>query len=146
MILLQEIIKEDIFNLLLCIHYKFNIPLKELLDRYIPNFKIFTKIKRKRKKLPRKPTYKFSKESQCIARCWGGEESVLYNPLTKTWKYGHRCKRQKYGLNNYCMTHLKQARANKNGLPGHGDYNKPPPHLHYYKYKKKIEKRFKIKY
>jgi hypothetical protein len=141
--LLQKIIIEDIFNLLLCIHLKFNIPLNLLLKRYIPNFKIITKIKRKRTKLPRKSTYKFNDIARCMARCWGGEKSVKYNMADKKWTYGYRCKRHKYGLNNYCITHLKQAK--KNGHPGHGDYNTTPPHLHYYKYKNKIEKRFKIK-
>ena len=142
---LQKIIKEDIFNLLLCIHYKFQIPLKILLDRYIPNFKIVTKIKRKRKKHTVKPLYKFKDNVRCQARCWGGEESVKYNPITKTWKYGTRCKKHIHNKEKYCLTHYNQSKKN-GGSPNHGDYDKPPPHLHYYKYKKKIEKRFKIKY
>lgn len=142
--LLNDIIKQDIFRLLFSIHYKFNIPLNELLKKYIPEISIEKKKpKRTRFNNKKKPRYKFTKNYQCRARCWGGKESVKYNVKTKTWTYGYQCSHQKFGLYDYCKLHLKQFK--KNGYPDHGNFDEVPPHLHYYKYKKKIEKRFKIK-
>lgn len=142
--ILEEILKQDIFNLLQCVSIKFNIPLNILLKRYIPNVKIYNKIKRKRTNYGKQPNFKFPNNYRCIARCWGGKKSVKYIVKDKKWIYGSQCKIHKYGLTNYCLTHLKQVK--KKGIPDHGDFDKPVPHNHYLKYQNKIENKFKITY
>ena len=140
--ILEQIIKQDILSLLKFISIKFNIPINLLLERYIPKLKIYKRIKRNRNNI-RKPSFKFPNKYRCLARCWGGKDSVKYIVKDNTWVYGSRCKRRKYGLTNYCQTHLKQVKIN--GFPKHGDFNTPPPHNHYLKYKNKIEKNLNIK-
>jgi hypothetical protein len=141
---LEEILKQEIFNLLQCISSKFNIPLNILLKRYIPNVIIYNKIKRKRTNYGKQTNFKFPNNYRCNARCWGGQKSVKYIVNDKKWIYGSRCKIHKYGLTNYCLTHLKQVK--KKSIPNHGDFDKPVPHNHYLKYKNKIENKFKITY
>ena len=141
--LIEDILKQDIFNLLQAISIRFNLPLKLLLERYIPNVKIYKKIKRKRSNYGKKAPFQFPNKYRCIARCWGGKDSVKYIVKNKKWIYGTQCKIHKYGTTNYCLTHLKQVK--KKGHPEHGDFDKPPPHNHYLKYQNKIEKRFQIK-
>lgn len=141
--LLEEILKQDIFTLLQHVSIEFNIPLDLLLKRYIPKVKVYKKIKRKRTDYGKKPAFQFPNKYRCIARCWGGKESVKYIVKDKRWVYGTQCKIHKFGTTNYCLTHLKQVK--KKGTPEHGDFDKAPPHNHYLKYKNKIEKKFKIK-
>ena len=80
---------------------------------------------------------------QCKARCWGGKKYVKYNPIKKKWTYGFQCTRNSMPNSDFCLTHHKLS-LKTNGLP-HGLFNQKVPHYHYYKYKKKIETRFKIK-
>ena len=141
--LLEKILQEDILILLKHISIKFNIDINLLLERYIPNIKLYKKIKIKRLNYIRKPLFKFPNKYRCMARCWGYKESVKYIVKDKKWIYGTQCKKRKFGLTNYCQIHLKQVK--KKGIPEHGDFNNPPPHNHYLKYKNKIEQKFKIK-
>lgn len=141
---IEEILKQDIFNLLQCVSNEFNIPLNILLKRYIPKVKKYNKIKIKKTNYGRKPNFKFTNKYRCIARCWGGMKSVKYIVKNKKWIFGTQCRIHKYGLTNYCLTHLKQVK--KKGTPHHGDFDKPVPHNHYLKYKNKIENKFKINY
>ena len=68
---INEILNQDIFNLLLSIHYKLNIDLNELLTKYMPNISIEKhKEKKTRIKKDRKERYKFEEDYQCKARCW----------------------------------------------------------------------------
>jgi hypothetical protein len=138
--ILEEILKQDIFNLLQHVSIKFNLPLNLLLKRYIPTLNVYKKIKRKRTDYGKKQSFKFPHKYRCIARCWGGKDSVKYIVKEKRWIYGTQCKIHKFGTTNYCLTHLKQVK--KKGIPEHGDYNKNPPHNHYLKYKNKIEQKF----
>jgi hypothetical protein len=140
--LLEEILRQDIFNLLQCVSIKFNIPLNILLKRYIPNIKPYKKIKRKRTDYGKKQCFNIPKDYKCIARCWGGKDSVKYIVKEKKWIYGTQCKIHKYGITNYCLTHLKQVK--KKGHPEHGDFDKKVHHNHYLKYKKKIELKFRL--
>jgi len=139
---LEEVIKQDIFKLLQCVSIKFHIPLNKLLERYIPNIEYYEKPKRIRTDYGREENYKIPKNYTCMARCWGGKQTVKYIVKDKKWVYGTRCKIHKFGTTNYCLTHLKQVR--KKGIPDHGDFDKPVPHNHYLKYKKKIENKFSI--
>ena len=147
--LLLNVINNDINNLLNEL-----IPLADaaynkdfIKNRYMPCVKIKKKKKRNfkinttRKKYVNH--YVPSCNYRCIARCWGGEESVKYDPFKKEWSYGTRCKRRRVNKSEFCQTHLKH----KNSMEGlrHGIYNLDPPHLHYLKYKRKIEKRYNIK-
>lgn len=140
---LEEVIKQDIFKLLQCISIRFNIPIDKLLKKYIPNVEYFEKPKRQRTNYGREENFKIPEKYTCVARCWGGKDTVKYIVKDKKWIYGTRCKIHKYGTTYYCLTHLKQVR--KNGIPDHGDFDKPVPHNHYLKYKNKIELKFSIK-
>jgi len=141
---LEEIIQKDIFNLLQHVSNNFDIPLNILLKRYIPTLEIYNKVKRQRTNYGKQPNYDFTDNHRCIARCWGGKESVKYIVKEKKWVFGTQCKIHKYGTTNYCLTHLKQVK--KKGHPEHGDFDKNVPHNHYIKYKNKIENKFSITY
>ena len=63
--------------------------------------------------------------NRCIARVWGGKDSVKKHG--SSWVCGHRCKRNRNNGNDFCQLHsIKQP---------HGIYNLVPPHNHYDKYK-----------
>jgi hypothetical protein len=144
---MNDIIIEDIKNMINSLNnnYKSKYSLEFLYERYIPNISIEKKTDKnikKRIKLKKKnkiPELKY----RCIARCWGGEKSVSYNPITKKWKYGYQCTRYK-SIDKFCLTHYKQFKSSI-GLT-HGIYTNEPPHPHYLKYKNKIESNFNIKY
>lgn len=126
-------INQDIYNLLYSLHITYNIDLYLLLNTYMPNI-----IFKNKKKITLQKS-----NNQCKARCWGGKKFVKYNPLTKKWTYGFQCKRKTIQNKQYCLTHYKLSlRTHK--LP-HGDFDSKVPHIHYNKYKQKIEKKFNIK-
>ena len=142
---MNDIIIEDIKNMIKSIHIESNYSLEFLYERYIPNISIEKKFEKKKKKITNSkkknniPELKY----RCIARCWGGEKSVNYDPINKKWTYGYQCTRYK-SIDTFCLTHYKQFKSNF-GLT-HGIFSEEPPHPHYLKYKYKIEKRFKVKY
>jgi len=133
--LFKKSINQDIYNLLYSLHVTYNIDLYLLLNTYIPNIQFKKTIKKQIIKKTNK---------QCTARCWGGKQFVKYNPLTKKWTYGYRCKRYSIINSQYCLTHHKLSLKSTH-LP-HGTYNSSVPHIHYLKYQKKIESQFNIKY
>ena len=145
---MNDIISEDINNLIVFLYsqYESKYSLEFLLKRYIPNISIEKKtVETKKKKI-----IKFKKKNsipinknRCKARCWGGLESVKYDPINKKWYYGKQCVRHKSN-GNYCLTHYKQS-ISSYGLH-QGNIDEEPPHPHYLKYKNKIEKKFNIKY
>jgi hypothetical protein len=144
---MNDIIIEDIKNMINSLYNNYNskYSLECLYERYIPNISIEKKSDtniKKRIKLKKKNTIPELKY-RCFARCWGGEKSVAYNPITKKWKYGYQCTRYK-SIDTFCLTHYKQFKSSV-GLT-HGIYSNDPPHPHYLKYKHKIESKFKIKY
>ena len=146
---INSIIKEDIYNLLYSLNYIYKINnLELLLKRYIPNITIEkTPIKKKKRKYTltkKKKSHSIpSYNNRCKARCWGGKQSIKYNPITKKWTYGTLCKKQKINGSNYCKIHHKQSLTSY-GLTN-GDFDSTPPHPHYNKYKNEIIKRFNIK-
>ena len=73
---------------------------------------------------------------RCMARCWGGEQSVKYDNINNTWSYGYQCKRRKQSDIDYCGIH--QSEIDK-GYLTHGRIDGDVPHPHYNKYKLKIE-------
>jgi hypothetical protein len=144
---MENVISEDIINLIKFLHNKYNskYSLEFLLNRYTPKISI-----EKNSTKPKKKIIKFKKKNyiphninRCKARCWGGEESVKYNPISKKWSYGTQCSRHKSN-GDYCLTHYKQS-VSSYGLH-QGNINEEPPHPHYLKYKNKIEIKFVIKY
>ena len=144
---MNDIIIEDIKNMINSLKNNYNCKynLEFLYERYIPNISIekkSVKTIKKRIKLKKKNNIPES-QYRCIARCWGGEKSVSYNPITKKWSFGYQCTRYKSN-NRFCLTHYKQYKSSR-GLT-HGIYSEPPPHPHYLKYKQKIELKFNIKY
>jgi hypothetical protein len=138
----SSIIIKDITNFIIKISNILDIPPHILLSRYLPQINTFKK-KKRTFILKKKNKYNFTNKYRCRARCWGGKSSVLYHIKTKQWSYGKQCSHHIYGLNQYCLTHLKQF--TKNGIPDHGNYDSSPPHMHYNKYKKKIEYKFCIR-
>lgn len=147
---MNEVIIQDINNLVESLYYTYNskFELNDLLKRYIPNISIEKKSekiknKKKIKCKKKKKNYIPHISNRCIARCWGGQSSVLYNPITKKWTYGRQCSRYK-SKGKYCLTHYKQSISSL-GLT-HGIFTDPPPHPHYLKYKNKIELKFNLKY
>jgi hypothetical protein len=143
---MNDIIIEDIKNMIQSLNNNYNskYSLEFLYERYIPNISIekkSVKISKKRIKLKKKnkiPELNY----RCIARCWGGEKSVSYNPITKKWTYGYQCTRHK-SIDTFCLTHYKQLKSSS-GLT-HGIFSDDPPHPHYLKYKHKIESKFNLK-
>ena len=144
---MDDIISEDINKLVnfLYINYNSEYSLEFLLNRYTPNISI-----EKKSTKPKKKLIKFKKKNciphnnnRCKARCWGGLESVKYDPINKKWFYGKQCSRHK-SHKNYCVTHYKQS-ISSYGLH-QGNIDEEPPHPHYLKYKNKIETKFNIKY
>lgn len=142
---LDEIIKNDLHNLCLSlIKYNKTLSIDFLKERYYPTILLKNKQIKKRKKYKTKINQIITSNNRCTARCWGGNKNnVKYNPIQKKWYYGTRCSRMKR-QSSYCLMHYKQSKASR-GLP-HGDYFKDPPHPHFYKYKRKIENRFNIRY
>jgi len=69
-------------------------------------------------------------EKRCIARTWGGKESVKYDEINNNWNYGYQCKRTAFENNECCKIHMKSLT--------HGKITMEPPHFHYEKYKKKL--------
>ena len=148
---IAQVIKNDIQNMIFSLHTRYNkndrYTFEDLLKRYLPDIKI-SNVKKKNRIKVKKSKYKKqvipNKIHRCMARCWGGEKSVRYNPITKKWSYGIQCSKYKIPNSNFCkIHHNKHNSVNK---LTHGVYNMPPPHPHYNKYKLKIEKRYKIKY
>ena len=145
---MNDIISEDIHNFITYLYFQYDskYSLEFLLKRYSPNISIEKKsVETKKKKI-----IKFKKknsipknEHRCNARCWGGLESVKYDPINKTWSYGKQCVRHK-SHGDYCLTHYKQS-ISSYGLH-QGNIDEEPPHPHYLKYKRKIENKFNIKY
>ena len=127
---------EDFEKLLFCLSLKYNLPYSELTKRYLPNIVLYKKEKRKRK-FKVKNRYVLYSKYRCEARCMNIQRPVTYDPVNKKYIYGSQCKRKKYGLFNYCLTHQKQYE--KYGTPYHGDFDKEVPHNHFLKYKKKID-------
>ena len=116
--------------------------LQFLYQRYKPNIIIESpKPKRKRIVYSKKNNFIPPNYNRCIARCWNNG-ITHYNPISKKWSYGSQCSRYKSKY-NYCITHYKQYITN---TLKHGNYHQSPPHPHYFKFKNKIEKQFKIKY
>ena len=145
---MNEVIIQDITNLVKSLFYTYNseLELNDLLKRYIPNISIekkTEKIKKNKKIKFKKKNYIPHNSHRCIARCWGGQSSVLYNPMTKKWTYGRQCSRYKSN-GAYCLTHYKQSISSL-GLT-HGIFTEHPPHPHYLKYKNKIELKYNLKY
>jgi hypothetical protein len=145
---MNDIIIEDIKNMIKSLNNNYNskYSLELLYDRYIPNISIENnsektikkRINLKKKNKNKVPELKY----RCIARCWGGENSVSYNPITKKWKFGYQCSRHK-SIDRFCLTHYKQFKSSL-GLT-HGIFTEEPPHPHYLKYKHKIESKFVVK-
>ena len=131
--LFKKSINQDIYNLIYSLHKTYNIDLYLLLNTYMPNIHF----KKTIKKYPIQKTNK-----QCNARCWGGKQFVKYNPLTKKWTYGFRCKKYSIVNSQYCHAHHKLSLKTTH-LP-HGKYNDNVPHNHYFKYQTKIETKFNI--
>ena len=84
------------------------------------------KIKKKRKKhsIP-------LSDNRCMARTWGGAESVKF--IDGNWMCGLQCKRNKLKDIDYCGIHNKQIIKNK--CLTHGRIDEEVPHDHYDKYK-----------
>tara|TARA_Y100000022_G_C13059245_1_gene288075 strand:- start:184 stop:633 length:450 start_codon:yes stop_codon:yes gene_type:complete len=143
---IDAIIKEDISNLLYSLNFIYDINNLDLLKtRYMPNISVQKKPKKRKKYNVKKKTKTFKipdSNMRCKARCWGGKESVKYNPITKKWTYGTLCKKHRIKNSNYCKTHHKQSLTNY-GLTN-GDFDSEPPHPHYEKYKHDIIKKFNI--
>ena len=151
---MNDIISEDINTLINFLYIKYNskYSLEFLLNRYTPNISIEKKSVEKKKKNKKKKIIKFNKKipkkyphnkNRCNARCWGGLETVKYDPINKKWSYGKQCSRYK-SKGRYCLTHYKQS-ISSYGLH-QGNIDEDPPHPHYLKYKNKIETQFNIKY
>ena len=143
---MEQILKDDIENLIQCLHqFNSEFSIEFLRNRYLPDITI--KKPKSNKKTYQKRSKQTSKhfipdqQCRCIARCWGSETPVKYDVKTKTWIYGKQC--SKYKTNgDYCSIHYKQY-LSPQGLK-HGVFSRDPPHSHYNKHKKKIENRFKI--
>ena len=135
-------IYQDIYNLLYSLHKIYQIDLKTLLYRYMPNISIENKVIKKPRKNKKKTKHRVAPQSQrCMGRCWGcwtKDKAVSYDEESKTWIYGTQCPRQKLIDSDYCGTHHKQS-LRPNGL-SHGRFDQPPPHMHYLKFKKLISK------
>ena len=145
---MNEIIIQDINNLVKSLYDTYNskFELNNLLKRYIHNISIeknYEKTHKKKKIKFKKKNYIPHISHRCIARCWGGPSSVIYNPINKKWTYGRQCSRYK-SKGAYCLTHYKQSISSL-GLT-HGIFTEPPPHPHYLKYKNKIELKYNLKY
>ena len=155
---INSIITQDIYNLIYSLNHLYNINnLQYLLNRYLPNISIQNKTKTKTKtkfivnnkqKQKHKQKYKHKHSIphpnfRCKARCWGGKDSVKYNPITKKWTYGTLCSKKKIHNSDYCKTHHKQSLTSY-GLTN-GNFHEPPPHPHYEKYKNIIKQKFNIK-
>lgn len=146
---MNQVLIEDITELITHLYNTYNseYSLEQLLEKYLPNISIEKKSEISEKNIKKNKLKKNKQhsiapdENRCIARCWGGEESVKYNPITEEWTYGVRCKRFK-SKDKFCLTHYKQFISN-NGLT-HGIYNREPNYIKYKIIKNKIEKRFKI--
>ena len=139
---MNQVITQDIHTLIeslaLCYNSKFSLSF--LYKRYTPTITIQSPIQKKKRIVTSKqqnfiPPY----YNRCIARTWNNG-LTQYNPITQKWSYGLQCSRYK-SKSNYCLTHYKQFITN---TLKHGNFNKPPPHPHYLKFKYKIEKQFKI--
>jgi hypothetical protein len=145
---MNDIIAEDINNLITYLYFQYDskYSLEFLLKRYTPNISIEkNSVESKKKKIIKfkKKNSIPSNENRCKARCWGGLESVKYDPINKKWYYGKQCVRHK-SHREYCLTHYKQS-ISSYGLH-QGNIDEEPPHPHYLKYKNKIESKFNIKY
>ena len=134
---MNHIIHHDISLFLYSISIQYKIDLDLLRKRYLPTINIEKKFKIKRNspKKPRKPHTLFPSHHRCLARTWANG-SVSFNSNTHSWIYGAQCSHLKHGSSNYCRIHLATIKRHSS-LP-HGDFDKPPPHTHYDKYKKKI--------
>jgi len=110
--------------------------LEYLKEKYkIDNILVVPNSNRKSKKTIRKLT-ELEPRYRCMARCWGGEESVKYDYNTNTWTCGYQCKRKKQSGLDYCGIHQNEI---DNGYLTHGRIDGEVPHPHYDKYKIKIE-------
>lgn len=119
---------------------KYKFSLEELYDRYHINTISITLDKPIVTKKNRKPASIPDDKDRCVARCWGGEKSVMFNKETNEWSFGVRCKRKHLDGKDFCGTHQKEM---DNGYLTHGRFNEPVPHRHYEKYKLKIESKLK---
>jgi len=133
---MNNIIHHDISLFIHSISIQYKIDLDLLRKRYLPTINIEKKFKIKRKysKKPRKSHTLFPPKHRCLARTWANG-SVSFDSTTNSWIYGAQCSHLKHGSSNYCRIHLATIERHSS-LP-HGEFDKPPPHPHYDKYKKK---------
>ena len=143
---METIIYNDINNLLFSISKKYNLNLDMLNSRYIPTIKI-EKNKEKKTRIAKKHNYTHKPPEdhvRCKARIWGYSNTpVKYDLDAKNWIYGEQCTHTKYAHFPQCYLHHKQIK--KYGSLPHGNFDEPPPHAHYNKFKIKIQKNFNIK-
>ena len=125
--ILFEILENDYNKFLLKIYKSYglnkHITFEKLKEKYKLQRIVFykTKIQKKAKYNIQLP----DNDNRCIARVWGGKESVIKKD--GIWSYGYRCKRKKCSNIDFCKLHMEKQ--------PHGIYNLEPPHNHYNKYK-----------
>jgi hypothetical protein len=106
---------------------KYNFDLEDLLEKYpFPYTNLKQKLIVTRKREP------IIDCLRCMARSWGGRESVYFNEKTQNWNYGNQCKNSKLKNKDYCKIHQKLVISK--GLT-HGRIDEDVPHCHYLKYK-----------
>ena len=131
---LVNILEEDYYKFLKSIYLKYGdlggFTYKDLLQKY-PFSKI--KILKPKKKIIIKHKVA-NKEHRCVARVWGGENSVYFNRDISTWNYGHQCTRT-FSNNETKLCQIHQHQLDTNMCLTHGTILEDPPHNHYLKYK-----------
>ena len=126
---LETIINDDLNNILDIIIEKYghnnNSITKQQLINEFPLQSIII-IKEFKQKISKSHTIPI--EKRCLARTWGGKESVKYDEINNKWNCGEQCKRTAFKNSEFCKIHIKSLT--------HGKITEEPPHFHYEKYKK----------
>ena len=144
---INKIILEDHHKFLKSIYLKYGelgeFSLEYSQEKYkIDNILVIPNKNPKPKKKVNRKIKILDPRHRCMARCWGGEKYVKYDSSNKEWSYGYQCHRKKLPNFDFCGLHQNEI---DNGYLTHGRIDGEVPHLHYNKYKIKIEKQNSIK-
>ena len=123
---IYNVLDDDINNMLKSVVSKYgsigNFTINDLSNYKLDKLVFF---QTKLYNISRKKNYVPHDKFRCMARIWGGKESVRKN--NDKWIVGYRCSKYKIYPHEFCKMHC-------NNNP-HGVYNLEPPHNHYDKYK-----------
>ena len=134
--IIRDVIEEDYNNFIKNIYqkYQYSIDLsyQEFMNQYSMKKLIILAQPSKKKYNMNLP----NPEHRCMARVWGGKDSVFYDDENEKWNFGYQCSRRKNKNSDYCTIHYRQS-IRSYGL-SHGRVDGIVPHNHYLKYKNNI--------